>query len=213
MARLAPIRPDNRLRRRAGSRPPRSITLIVCEGETELDYFKALRSKLGLLPAEIVVADNTHGSAPISVVACAERKAREQGGYDHIFCVFDRDAHESFDRARDRIRKLASKKRGALPIQEIVSVPCFEIWVLLHFAPTERPFADCSAVISYIRDHHLPAYAKTSPRMAGILVERLDAALASAAWLAQRAGENDRNPFTDVHRLVEHMKAVAASDQ
>jgi hypothetical protein len=213
MARLAPIRPDSRLRRRAGSRPPRSITLIVCEGETELDYFKALRSKLDLLPAEIVVADNTQGSAPISVVTCAERRAKEQGGYDHIFCVFDRDAHESFERARERIRKLASKKRGALPIKEVVSIPCFEIWVLLHFEQTERPFQDCSAVISYIRDRHMPEYAKASARNASSLVESLEAALISAAWLAQRARDNNRNPYTDVHRLVEHMKAVATSGE
>jgi hypothetical protein len=141
MPRLSPIRRDSRLRRRAGNRPPRSITLIVCEGETELEYLTALCNRLGLRPTEVILAENTEGSAPISVVTCAERRAKEWGGYDHIFCVFDRDSHESFERARSRIRQLASRRSAALPIREIVSIPCFEIWVLLHFEQSDAQFA------------------------------------------------------------------------
>lgn len=81
------------------TQPPRSITLIVCEGGTELKYLAVLCNRLGLRPTEVIHAENTEGSAPISVVACAERRAKERGGYDHIFCVCDRDLHESFERA------------------------------------------------------------------------------------------------------------------
>jgi hypothetical protein len=70
----------------------------------------------------VVVADNTKGAAPISVVECAEERAAEQGGYDTIFCVFDRDGHESFDRARARIRGMASRSRNRLNMHEVVSV-------------------------------------------------------------------------------------------
>ena len=51
-------------------------------------YFQATRSHFGLTTAEVVVADKTKGSAPISVVDYAQERAREPGGYDHIFCVF-----------------------------------------------------------------------------------------------------------------------------
>jgi hypothetical protein len=210
MPRLSPIRRDSLLHRRAGKRPPRSITLIVCEGETELEYFSVLSGRLGLRPTEVILADNTEGSAPVSVVACAERKAKEQGGYDHIFCVFDQDTHESFARARERIRHLASRRVAALPIKEIVSVPCFEIWVLLHFEQSDPQFADCSAVISRIRERHLPRYLKADVRTANALIDRLSNAVASAAWLERRAEANAWNPYTAVHRLVEHLQAVAA---
>lgn len=212
MSRLSPIRRNSRLRRRAGNRPPRSITLIVCEGETELEYLAVLRNRLGLLPTEVILADNTEGSAPISVVACAERKAKERGGYDHIFCVFDRDFHESFERARSRIRQLASRRSAALPIKEIVSVPCFEMWVLLHFEQSDSQFADCSAVISRIRDRYMPDYMKANVHVANALVDRLGVALASAAWLELRAEENNWNPYTAVHQLVAHLRAVAAQE-
>jgi hypothetical protein len=70
-----------------------------------------------------MIADNTKGPAPISVVECAEERAREQGGYDAIFCVFDRDGHESFDRARAKIKGLAGRSRNRLNMHEVVSVP------------------------------------------------------------------------------------------
>jgi RloB-like protein len=115
-------------RRKAGQRPPRSITLIVCEGETERAYFEAARLHHGLQPAEVGVPENTRGSAPISVVECAEQKATEAGGYDYIFCVFDRDSHQGFTRARDRIKVLAGRKAKPLPVREIISIPCLEVW-------------------------------------------------------------------------------------
>ena len=97
---LSHLRGTESFRRKPGSKAPRSVTLIVCEGETEQEYFKAARIKYGLTTAEVIVADNTVGSAPSSVVECAEHRCAEPGSYDHIFCVFDRDDHESFDRAR-----------------------------------------------------------------------------------------------------------------
>ncbi|MHB1527928.1 MAG: RloB family protein [Acidiferrobacteraceae bacterium] len=117
MARIGTIRGIQSLRRKPGHKPPRSITLIVCEGETEQTYFEAARTQYRLTRTEVVIADNTVESAPISVVDCAERRSKEPGGYDQIYCVFDRDGHESFDRARARIRagwstEAAAHQRG-----------------------------------------------------------------------------------------------------
>jgi len=62
MARRTPIsnlRGSGSFRRTSGQKPPRSITLIVCEGETEQEYFEAARIKYGLTTAEIILAENT----------------------------------------------------------------------------------------------------------------------------------------------------------
>lgn len=207
---ISKIRGKSAFRRRAGQQTPRSITLIVCEGETEEGYFEAVRVHLNLTTAEVVVADNTKGPAPISVVECAEDRAREQGGYDTIFCVFDRDGHESFDRARERIRGLASRRRNALNIREAVSVPCFELWVLLHFERTDRPFPTCAEVIARIRRDHQGGYEKADDDVAKALTPRMDDAIANAHWLQGRRALVDENPSTSVHALVEHLKAVGS---
>lgn len=211
MARRIPIsklRGSGSFRRTAGQKPPRSITLIVCEGETEQAYFEAARIKYGLTTAEIILADNTVGPAPISVVECAEGKCAERGGYDQVFCVFDRDGHESFDRAREKIKTLADRKKKPLAIREAISIPCFEFWVLLHHERTDAPFIKCSDVIDRVRTH-LPGYEKANDAIARQLMARVDVALGNADWIEGRAENNDYNPYTSVHHVLRHLAQVA----
>ena len=209
---IAKLRGDGSFNRSAGRKPPRSITLIVCEGETEMAYFKAARVHYELTTAEVVLADNTVGSAPISVVQCAEEKCGEPGGYDKVFCVFDRDGHESFDRARKRIQELARRKRAPLPIKEAISIPCFELWVLLHFEQSDRPFNRCAEVIRQIRERHLPDYEKADDVVARQLVASVAVAVGNADWMEGRAEANDYNPFTSVHHVLRHFDAVTRQE-
>lgn len=208
--RVSQERTRQSLQRRAGRRPPRSITLIVCEGETEQEYFEAVRIHYGLTGAEVVLAENSRGSAPISVVECAEGKCAEPGGYDCVYCVFDRDGHESFDRARAKIKSLSTRARNPLPIREAISIPCFEFWVLLHFERTDAPFHRCVDAIARVR-RYLPAYEKADAAIARQLITLMDTAVTHAAWLENRAEENNLNPYTSVNHVLGHLKAVAAS--
>lgn len=212
MGRISKLREHRSLLRRGRQKLPRSITLIVCEGETEQVYFEAARIKYGLTTAEIILADNTVGPAPISVVECAEGKCAERGGYDQVFCVFDRDGHESFDRARNKIRALADRRNSPLPIKEAISVPCFEFWVLLHFERTDAPFEKCATVIQRIREQHMPVYEKAEAAVAGTLMARVEDALGNAAWIEGRAENNNHNPYTSVHHVLKHFVAVAAQE-
>ena len=212
MARRKPIstlRGRRSFQRRAGQKAPRSVTLIVCEGETEQEYFEAARIRFELSTAEVVVAENNVGPAPISVVQCAEKKCRERGGYDKVYCVMDRDGHESFDRARAAIKALAGRARKPLPIEEAVSIPCFEVWVLLHFGRADPPFTCCDDVIKLIRNKHMNDYEKADTAVVRQLMHRMDDAVENAEWLEARAVNNNHNPFTSVHKVVQHLSGVA----
>lgn len=193
-------------RRTAGRKTPRSITLIVCEGETERAYFQAVRVRYGLGNAEVIVAEG-NDSAPISVVEHARHRCAEPGGYDKVFCVFDRDAHESFQRACDRVRGLATRTRNPLPIHTAVSIPCFEVWLLLHFERTDAPFHRCEDVAPRLREW-VPNYVKGDAEILRPCLERLPAALSNADWLEQRAVANNSNPYTSVQRVLRHFAAV-----
>lgn len=206
---LSVIRKGPSFRRRPGSKPPRSVTLIVCEGETEQVYFKAARQRYRLTTAEIVIADNTKGSAPESVVQLAEEKYRDDDGYDKVFCVFDRDGHESYQRARDRIVHLRTRTRNPIPIDDAISLPCFEVWILLHYERTDRPFNRCAEVIQRIRQTHIPGYEKADEEIAAALMERVDTAIANADWLAGRAQATNHNPFTAVQTVIRHFSSVS----
>jgi len=202
------LRDTASLRRKPGQKAPRSVTLIVCEGETEQAYFEAARIKYGLTTAEVILTENTLGSAPISVVKCAEARCAEPGGYDKIFCVFDRDGHESFDRARARIKTLAGRMKKPLPILEAISIPCFEYWVLLHHVRTDAPFNRCADAKAQVCIH-MPEYEKADASIARQLMAKLDLALTNAEWVEGRAQENDHNPYTSVHHVLKHFEAVA----
>ncbi len=204
---LAPVRKTASFRRTAGRKAPRSITLIVCEGESERAYFQAVRVHYGLGNAEVIVAEG-NDSAPISVVEHAQHRCAEPGGYDKVFCVFDRDSHESFQRACNRVRALATRTRNPLPIHTAVSIPCFELWLLLHFERTDAPFHRCEDVIQRLRQW-VPNYVKGDAAILHPCLERLPAALSNADWLEQRAAANNSNPYTSMQRVLRHFAAVA----
>jgi hypothetical protein len=165
-----------------------------------------LRAHLGLTAAEVIIADNTKGSAPISVVQYAERRVREQGGYDHVYCVFDRDDHESYGRALERIARRSGRAAKRLNISAVASRPCFEVWVLLHFERTDRPFEDCEEVVARIRRGHIPAYRKADVDVQRLLMSRTDEAIRNANWLAAQAAITGGYPGTSVHLLAQHLK-------
>lgn len=205
MARIGNTRGRGSLRRKPGRKPPRAVTLIVCEGDSERIYFNTVRIHLRLTAAEVVIPNDSSGTAPINLVRYAERQAREQGGYDHIFLVFDRDGHESFQRARDEICRLAQQRK---PFREAISVPCFELWLLMHHERTDRPFSGCDEIIHTLR-RHIPGYVKADARIAEQLLPLLTTAIENGRWLKQQGLEN---PYTSVHQLLEHLQAVAAQE-
>lgn len=208
---ISPLRSDGSFRRRSKAKPPRSVTLIVCDGETERTYFEALRLKLGLSNAEVLLPPDLSGHSPRQLVDFAESRGGDGSAYDRIFCVFDRDDHRSFADARARIRELAGRARARLHVSGAVSVPCWEVWVLLHFVQTHAPFPNCGAVIQRIRTRHMHHYAKADSGVSRELVERFEDAIDNAKWLQARTDRADENPSTSVHHVAIYLRDVAAS--
>lgn len=208
--RLSTLRSERSFSRKAGKTPPKEVTLIVCEGETETKYLKTLCQTLRLTTASIYVCDNGTDSAPINLVNRAERLNLTNDGYDHIYCVFDKDVHESFDRARERIQALNKRSRKPLPIKEAISIPSFELWILLHYEQTDRSFNNSAEVVRYITNqNHIRVYKKADDSICQELVGKLETAITNAVWLEKRGHTKNENPMTNVHKLVEHIKEIS----
>jgi hypothetical protein len=163
------------------------------------------------------------GLAPISLVQDAERRVRAEGasedaGYDAVFCVFDRDTHDSFEAAKSRIMTLV--KDGIFPKDveaDVYSIPSFEYWFLIHFDYHRAPFMSAGGksagarVIDELKK--IPGfeeYQKTLSR--GTIGKLLD--LTDDASENARRAEKDSldtgevNPSTRVHRLVSYLKSL-----
>ena len=197
--------------RRGPEREPYDVVLIVCEGaKTEPFYFEGLRRAWRLSSANIHVR-SAGASDPPNLVAHALASLRE-GGYDRAFCVFDRDSHAGFHQAQERIAQSPEGQDGRL--RAVVSWPCFEVWILLHFVMTTGAFvagggrSACEQVIRQIA-RHLPGYAKGARDVFDALADRLEAALTHAERLeAHNLETGTENPATAVHTLVAYLKGL-----
>ena len=204
-------------RREARLRAPAPRILMVCEGEkTEPKYFRELIGAWGLNPQ--VQIGSHDGSSPDKVVAHAEHLqelARLEGdAFDEVYCVFDRDAHERFADAVARLKQLGR------PFKGVVSVPCFEFWLLLHFRYTAKPYARTdkksvgNAVVSDLKTQEgFAKYDKGMEGVFGLLEPKLSAALKHAKTLAANPVDHSEhtNPSTQIHELIARLQDIAAN--
>ena len=200
------------LRRRAARRSPYDMVLIVCEGEkTEPNYLQALIDDLQLNTANIKILKNSAGSAPRTIVDFALKEYRKSNDYDRIYCVFDKDRHPSYAEALDVIHRAPMRKGHA--ITAITSVPCFEVWLLLHFAYTTKQFdigsgSICEKVIGDLKKH-LPYYEKRGGNIYSETKSLIDHAIANAKRLARHCEDVDTDmPSTKVHDLIEYLQKL-----
>lgn len=206
-------RPARAFRRQAPARAQYEVALIVCEGEkTEPEYLGALRRACDLNPANIKIV-SADGTDPVSVVREAIRRYRSNSGeFDRVFCVFDRDGHANYQQALDLVANSPLGRSGILTA--ITSVPCFEIWILLHYAYSSAPVtasggrSACENVVAAIR-RHLPEYEKAFGDTFEKLAPMLDTAITHADRLAvHNRDSGSDNPATRVHELVKYLRSL-----
>lgn len=204
--------------RKKASRAPYQRVLIVCEGEkTEPLYFRCLRRHLGLHPANLVIADKKRGLDPQSLVAYALDELRKDPDFNDVYCVFDKDKHTTYQAALDRIG--AVRLKSGTRLHAITSVPCFEVWILLHFEYTTKPFqtaagdSNCALVVAELRKNgRIPGYEKGSADIFQLLTDKLDDAVRHARQLDEYcAASGSDNPSTRVYKLVEYLKGLRQS--
>jgi len=202
------------LARRKVRRAPYAKILIICEGEkTEPYYFNSLKDHYGLNSANVEICGEC-GAAPSSIYRYARQRYREEKDagdpFDRVFCVFDKDAHDSYENTVQNIMR-ATPQRTFLAI---TSVPCFEYWLLLHFKYTTKPYnalPNNSAghqVLAELRDYRSD-YQKGHKGIFEALIDHLEFAKHNAERALQTAEKNHTdNPSTRVHELVAFLQHI-----
>lgn len=207
-------RQRKQLERKKGRRASYDRILIVSEGsKTEPNYFREIRAAYRLHTANVAVWHNTVGMTPIQAVQFAENLFingdRHQNiqprAFEQVYTVFDRDDHSSyFDALRmteSLNGKLMNDARQPVVFRAIASVPCFELWLLLHYEDIQAPLHR-DEVIRRLK-LHIPDYEKG----AGRIFEATKAHLPIATQRAERLAVHftaytDPKPFTAIAGLV-----------
>jgi hypothetical protein len=188
--------------------------LIVSEGsKTEPNYFDEIRIALRLPAANIAVVPGALGTEPLQVAQYA-RQVFEQGdlhkgfdrrAFDQVFAVFDRDEHKTYFNALDLAQSLDGRLKNdenrLVPFKAVASIPCFELWLLLHFEDIQAPLHRDEVMVRL--KQHLHGYVKGAEGIFAATRDRLETAMQRAQVLAgQFNAHTEPEPYTAIAELV-----------
>ncbi len=177
----------------ASKRKPRGKRInptffVFCEGQTEEEYVKFLRS-IYRIPIEINskrAGDNISNRFINNYL-----KTKTQHKKDEIFLMYDLDVEGTLDRLKN-INKIL-----------LVSNPCIELWFLLHFRD-QRNYISSSNCIRAVEDI-LPNYekGKLTDSLKRILIDSVNNAILRSEQLI-----NHDNPSTTIKEFIEHLESA-----
>lgn len=206
----------NKFERKQERRTPYDRILIVCEGrKTEPFYFKEIRATYRLHTASVEIRPSQLGTAPLQVVEYARdlftkgdhHKKILPRAFDQIFAVFDRDDHDSYFNAlnlsKSLDKKLFNDLKEKVRFQAIASVPCFELWLLLHFMDIQYIMSRHDVLRCLKKEEHIPDYQKGKEGIFSLTRNNFAKAYGRASVLEKLHSPYDgKEPYTGVHKLV-----------
>jgi hypothetical protein len=217
-------RQRQQLERKTARRAAYARILIVSEGsKTEPNYFREIRAAFRLHTANVEVQPSERGTAPLQVVKYAQdlfengdrHKRIAPRAFEQVYAVFDRDEHASYFDALSLAASIDKKLRNDLKqgvrFSAVASIPCFELWLLLHFEDI-RSALHRDEVLRRLK-RHLPAYEKGARGAFALTRSGLDVATERARRLiACHSAHDDPEPFTAVVELVAVLRSLGTPD-
>ncbi len=190
---------------------PQPKVLVICEDSKSGKRYLEDASKHFRVN---ILVEITHcgKTDPLNIV---KEAISRQGKFDHVFCAVDRDTHKNFDEALNLAKN--SKK-----VEVIVSFPCFEFWLLLHFGYNRKPYATAGKnsaadlLIKALRVHPgLEKYDKGEDMgIFQLLLSRLaEARRIAPKVLAEAIANEEMNPSTRLHELLDFFEKLSSPQQ
>lgn len=189
-------------------------TILFCEGSTEeayFDLFKCSIEKSSKYNNLIIEITNAGGNAQRVLNYANELLANEGNNikfknYER-YLVYDCDAPEKIEEV------IKKSKESSNDYKLLISNPCFEIWLLMHYENVNQRLSKYEIGIRLKERMNVKAYSKGSEGHIRKIVgngERVNLAIDNAKKLAIKYDnlkmEKDiklMNPYTTVHELME----------
>lgn len=187
--------------------------LILCEGQTEADYFLAFSNN------EVAVTAYDLGCSGKSLVDCAVQY-RENGSFDEVWCVYDLDYNPNEGGTQYQRFQESLDHAAMNDIDIAYSIDAFELWFRLHYEAItgaihrDQLYADLSRRwnMNYVADGKRRSFTRKIKSL-------LDEDPAADVLLAIKRAENlykvrkglalrDQNPVTTVFILVRKLLGI-----
>ena len=179
--------------------------LILVEGLTELIYFQNLKEDRGYLGFTVRLQKAKHGNpAPLIEEALKES---EKNVYRNIWCVYDCDVlfHNQNERFNEAYN--SAQRQG---IQFAESMPCIEVWFILHFEKPKNSYQNADAVITDLKKY-ISNYSKNQDWQKRNLYKSLKKHSAQALINVSNLpaiNHNIQDTATSVNKLIEIFDGV-----
>ena len=196
------------LRRRAPRIDELARFVIFCEGElTEPRYLKALASLQEVRSAATLDIRGL-GYEPRRLVeearATKRTERRQSSGATEYWCVFDVEAPTQHARLHDAVQMARDNGIGVA-----ISNPCFELWLVLHYADHES-WIDNDACRTLRRQHD--GSQGKSLDGAAYMPRRREAVIRARRLTTLHASASrelpDDNPSSGLYRLLEAVEPI-----
>ena len=144
--------------RRNRTKPTKFKVTIIGEGETEWYYFNNLKATERY---KFKITPELPKHSDYKTIIKTARKKRDEG-YDLVFCVLDMDRMLANKTELNGYNKEKNKSRLNKNIVFIETMPCIELWFLLHFYSvySNKIYLDYNSVSKELKKH-IPDYDKT----------------------------------------------------
>ncbi|MCB0728834.1 MAG: RloB domain-containing protein, partial [Ignavibacteriae bacterium] len=154
--------------------------MIICEGEkTEPLYFTGIKNDIRASALNIQISKRPKNSALQLVEEAIELKEiakSENNEYDSIWIVIDKDSYSKFEETVSM-----AESNG---INIAFSSISFEIWYLLHFKFTSKPWSKYSDIEKELLKY-IPDYYKSNSDMYEKLKDKTSTAITNAKKLRE----------------------------
>ncbi|MBT9096653.1 RloB domain-containing protein [Methylovulum psychrotolerans] len=193
---------------------PQPTVLVICEDSKSGKRYLEDASVHFKVKVQVEIC-HCGKTDPLNIV---KEAIRRQSKFDRVFCAIDRDSHETFTAALGLARD--HKK-----IDLIVSYPCFEFWLLLHFGYHRKPYNATekqSAAALLIKDlRGKPGFenyekgdtqsikSDTKSLFKSLLPQLATAQHIAPKILAEAQASGELNPSTQLHELLNDFAELA----
>ena len=181
------------------NKPVKNNLLLVVEGTTEKIYFERLKGLERYATLRIKPDLPKHSNLQ-SLLEYA-KKEQKSGAYDYVWLVFDRDVLLTQNLPKttlDLINNPEKLKSQGIDIAD--SMPCFEIWFLLHYCLPKQTYQNQDKLIQELCKH-IPNYCKEQEWLDkndiyAMLKDKINNALENSKKLRERNTKADSSDYS-----------------
>jgi hypothetical protein len=192
---------------------PLPIVVVVCDDtKTAVAYFNVLKQLVKTqVTVRVVPKPSDRGSAQ-DVLNAAKYEldslesdgSHDSGDKNSVWALIDLEG----DKPRQAAARTAQKRGRDVGVKVVLSLPCYELWTLLHLVDTGETFLNCNAVIvrlvkEWKRMFRQEFGKKAQADYGKIINKRFDAS--TRAKIHRK--RNDPS-WTEVYMVIDHIHAL-----